>query len=329
MDYGFIKNIISEYDTKHNIKYNENGRKWRNWFDWQCVYLISELRWACFDNWHWLTRDQILETIEKIKDDDDDEQYNIRGWAGRSFSYMDRYMRRTFFIPCSKCGKTVFTDLTPYSARKHREDWFKFKSTWKPIYSDFQHIECNECITEHYHWETGLGHEPIEYDYRCKKCLKLVSVNDINKYPSAKKLMQKEQICLECLPEGSIAVEKNKEIDKNDKIIDISEAQYRDMLAQYLIENQWNVRKEHKVENGIIDILAEKGTYKIIVEVKLRSDLNSIQRAIGQLMLYKSNMPEAEMYFAVPQKVNIKRKGIMNDLGIKIFEEVFGFDKVA
>jgi hypothetical protein len=100
----------------------------------------------------------------------------------------------------------------------------------------------------------------------------------------------------------------------------ISESKYQHQLAEKLKKNGWVVYLEKKTPNGRIDILAEKSGNKIIIETKLSSGLCNMQRAIGQLLLYRHCIPEAKLYIATPEKPSEEILGVLNSVGIEYYE---------
>jgi hypothetical protein len=77
-------------------------------------------------------------------------------------------------------------------------------------------------------------------------------------------------------------------------------------------------RRKRQVKSlyGTIDILILDKP-PIIIEVKDKPTLSNIQRAIGQLLLYRMDRPNASLYVACGEKVPKKYLLALNALGIK------------
>lgn len=86
-----------------------------------------------------------------------------------------------------------------------------------------------------------------------------------------------------------------------------AEAAYRDSLAQELTNYGWQVEIEKQTSMGRIDIYATAGRV-LIVECKMKAA--HAASALGQLLFYQQNFPEAWLVFACQQRLSTEKKRV-------------------
>jgi len=109
-----------------------------------------------------------------------------------------------------------------------------------------------------------------------------------------------------------------------------SEEDYRSLIADIAMMEFGLYSVEQKVKTktgwGEADIVIYTNPRKVI-EVKLRPDLHSISCALGQLLLisFEPMFQGAELFIACPEKISDRLLEALHKLGIKQWEEPWGF----
>lgn len=103
-----------------------------------------------------------------------------------------------------------------------------------------------------------------------------------------------------------------------------SEKTILDKIEIHLINLGYKVKRELNVKYGRIDLFAENKSRNIIVEGKSDNSINKLSSALGQLLLYKECISNAQLYIATPKKPNTTILNELNKYNIKYFDELFG-----
>lgn len=123
----------------------------------------------------------------------------------------------------------------------------------------------------------------------------------------------------------------NKEINVknniNNKGEDIfREAKVQELLVKYLKQNGYNIKEQHKVSSGIIDIVADKDDEIIVIEVKgedkggYGSAEMNFQMGIGQILSRMANK-NVKYALAFPLTSNFKKV-------LKKYKKTLGFQNL-
>ena len=115
--------------------------------------------------------------------------------------------------------------------------------------------------------------------------------------------------------------EINKEEFQDDLICE-NEKCFCDRIQKTLEINQFSVKREVNTRFGRIDLLAQKNVELMIIEAKTRIDSNSISSALGQLLFYGSEYPDASLWIAAPQKINKDAVKLLKKYNVSFMEVV-------
>jgi hypothetical protein len=100
----------------------------------------------------------------------------------------------------------------------------------------------------------------------------------------------------------------------------VTESEFRDKIAGKLSDDGWTVAKEQYTPKGRIDIFAERGNDKRIVEVKLSNKSNDISHALGQLLFYARFYTDASLWICCYQTIDSETESILNFYGVHVLE---------
>lgn len=98
----------------------------------------------------------------------------------------------------------------------------------------------------------------------------------------------------------------------------MTEAEFRDRLADAFKIDGWQVETEHYTSSGRIDIVAKKDGETRLVECKLQPSMNEASHALGQLLFYSKYFPGASLWFASPQAPDEVVTAILKSYGVAI-----------
>lgn len=101
---------------------------------------------------------------------------------------------------------------------------------------------------------------------------------------------------------------------------EISERQFRDRIVSQLQDEGWQVKIEVKTTHGFIDIKAEKLGETRIIEVKVCSDSNAVSHALGQLLFYKADHPQASLFVATPIPLSAQTRKVLKRYQVGFYE---------
>lgn len=99
----------------------------------------------------------------------------------------------------------------------------------------------------------------------------------------------------------------------------VSENMFADSIASVLNSKGWSTVREMRAYDGYIDILAQKAETQVIIEVKLKSDMQSIARAMGQCLFYKQIYPKAKLVVVALERMPMRIAEVLSANGFDIF----------
>jgi len=118
----------------------------------------------------------------------------------------------------------------------------------------------------------------------------------------------------------------NDKVHEEDRNI-FREKDVQNILVKYLKEKNYNVKEEHQVSSGIIDIVADKDDELIVIEVKgedkggyTSAEMN-FQMGLGQIMS-RMTSKSAKYMLAFPLTPNFKKV-------LKKYKKTFAFEKLG
>lgn len=118
------------------------------------------------------------------------------------------------------------------------------------------------------------------------------------------------------------------EFESNDKIEDVfRESKVQKLLVNHLKKNGYNVKEMHKINSGILDIVADKEDEVIVIEVKgedkggYNSAEMNFKMGIGQI-ISRMTSKHAKYALAIPLTEDYKRV-------LKKYKETSGFQNLA
>jgi Holliday junction resolvase-like predicted endonuclease len=99
-----------------------------------------------------------------------------------------------------------------------------------------------------------------------------------------------------------------------------SEVEMTIALLGLLSREGWVCETQYLTPYGRADILATMGARQALIEVKLMTDGNTLNAALGQLLAYGLATPTVELWLAVPRPVPSKFLTLFDHYTIKVRE---------